>query len=305
MTTASLDRPPPLFQFTLRQLLVAMAVVCVGCAFIYWFGFALGILAILLGASAELAARFAWRQQFGKAAGCILVAVFLGFMLLVISSLQQMAVRPASCQNNLRMVALALQLYHDTYNSFPPAYIADADGNPMHSWRVLLLPFLEQKALYNHYRFDEPWNSPNNAQIGQLILRVYQCPSDKRDLPTTSYLAVIGSETIWPGAIATKMSDIKDGPANTILLVEVHNSGIPWMEPRDLDFATMPMTVNAAPAVCISSTHHHRQTEFANIAFADGQVHAIPATASAKSLRAALTISGQEKSKLPTVRLGP
>ena len=71
----------------------------------------------------------------------------------------------SDCQGRLRQIALALQCYHDVYKSFPPAYVADETGKPMHSWRVLILPFLEQKALYDQYRFDEPWDGPNNGKL--------------------------------------------------------------------------------------------------------------------------------------------
>ncbi len=66
--------------------------------------------------------------------------------------------RRAVCQNNLKQIALALLYYHQTNGCFPPAYLADKNGKPMHSWRVLILPYLEQNSLYEQYRFDEPWD---------------------------------------------------------------------------------------------------------------------------------------------------
>jgi hypothetical protein len=199
----------------------------------------------------------------------------------------------------MRNIALALQQYEIRNGTLPPAYIADADGKPMHSWRVLLLPYLEQSALYRQYRFDEPWDGPNNSQLHLERIRLYECPSDNCLSRNTSYVVVTGAKTIWPGATPTKLADIKDGPNNTIILVEVHNSGIHWMEPRDLDIAKMPMAINASKGVSISSVHH--PAGFANVVFADSQAERIPNTASAKSIRAALTISGGEKDRLPTI----
>ncbi|MEZ6114117.1 MAG: DUF1559 domain-containing protein [Pirellulaceae bacterium] len=72
------------------------------------------------------------------------------------------AARRSQCSSNLKQIELALHNYHDTFKSFPPAYIADANGRPMHSWRVLILPFMEQRELYDQCRFDEPWDGPNN-----------------------------------------------------------------------------------------------------------------------------------------------
>jgi Protein of unknown function (DUF1559) len=63
------------------------------------------------------------------------------------------AARRAQCRNNLKQIALALHDYHQQYGVLPPAYVADASGRPMHSWRVLLLPFLEQQSLYDQYDF--------------------------------------------------------------------------------------------------------------------------------------------------------
>jgi hypothetical protein len=67
------------------------------------------------------------------------------------------------CSNNLKPIGLALQIYHDQYGSFPPANIVDKDGRPMHSWRVLILPNIEQQKLYEAYNFDEPWDGPNKS----------------------------------------------------------------------------------------------------------------------------------------------
>ena len=164
------------------------------------------------------------------------------------------AARRSACEGHLAQLGLALQTYHDVYGSFPPAYIADAQGRPMHSWRVLLLPFIEESALYNAYRFDEPWNGPNNSKLATKIWDVYRCPSDSGPKTDTNYVAVVGPNTVWPGSTSTKMSDIQDGISYTIMLVEVKNSGIHWMEPRDLmiDQVTSP---NARGALGISSHH--------------------------------------------------
>jgi Protein of unknown function (DUF1559) len=68
---------------------------------------------------------------------------------------------------------LAVANYHETYGCFPPAYVADRDGKPIHSWRVLILPFLEQQELYRAYNFDEPWNGPNNRKLASRVGKIY------------------------------------------------------------------------------------------------------------------------------------
>ena len=109
------------------------------------------------------------------------------------------------CSNHLKQIGLALQNYHDAYGSFPPAYMADADGKPIHSWRVLILPYLEQKALYDKYSFDEPWDGPNNSQLHEAAISAYICPSRPGNSRTdTSFVAVVGAQTAWPGEKAAE-----------------------------------------------------------------------------------------------------
>jgi prepilin-type processing-associated H-X9-DG protein len=194
------------------------------------------------------------------------------------------AARRAQCNNNLKMIVLALQNYHDDHGMFPPAFIPDKDGKPMHSWRVLLLPYMEEKPLYDKYNFQEPWDGPNNSKLLMnpvpYAYRWYQCPSDARigrgTGVWTSYVAVVGPRTAWPGAQMRKMSEIADGTANTVLVMEDQSTRIPWMEPRDLmlDEALGVLTSSDPRAGGI-----HRHEDFfydyfggRNVAFVDGSV---------------------------------
>jgi hypothetical protein len=291
---------PPHFQFTLRQLMAATAVACVLAALCYWLGPGLGLFSIVPLGSWACSAFFLTRSRFSEAFFAILFGVAFTCLLLPAAQGPRINSRSASCNTNLRYLALALHQYHDTYGSFPPAYIADADGKPMHSWRILLLPYIDQRNLYKQYRFDEPWDGPNNIALvnGPSWPRLYGCPSSNWN-GETNYVAVVGPQTIWPGTNTTKISDIKDGTPNTILLVEVHNSGIHWMEPRDLDISQMNMSVNPPTGTGISSAHPGGRS---NIALANGETRSIDSTAPPKALRAALTIAGGEKDILPAKR---
>jgi hypothetical protein len=174
------------------------------------------------------------------------------------------------CRNKLEMLAVALQNYHDVYKSFPPAYVADESGRRMHSWRVLILPFLDRDDLYQKYRFDEPWYGPNNCKLARDMPDVFRCPSDCSESPsfTTSYLAIVGPDTMWPGEDGLSMQQVWDGTSNTVILVESANSGIHWTEPRDLDLASTPLKINPPSARGISSKHPGD----ANVALADASV---------------------------------
>jgi hypothetical protein len=145
------------------------------------------------------------------------------------------AARRSQCNNNLKQIAIAFQCYHDAHNTFPPAYIPDKDGRPMHSWRVLILPFMEQQALYAQYNFNEPWDSPRNQLVTSTVIPTYKCPSAP-DRPTeTNYMVITGPGTLFEGAEACSIAKISDGTSNTILVVEVAGTGVNWAEPRDLD----------------------------------------------------------------------
>ena len=199
------------------------------------------------------------------------------------------------CNGHLKQLGLALHNYHDRFGCFPPAYVADADGQPLYSWRVLILPFIEQKPLYDAWNFDEPWDSPNNVKLSQTAIDVFLCPSDEQSTSNwqsaiSSYLAVVGEETIWPGTESRCFTDVADGTSNTIAIVEVRNSGVHWAEPRDLHVDQMAPTVNPEAGQGISSDH----LEGANVLFVDGSVRFLDSALPAKTLRALLTIAGGE-----------
>ena len=185
--------------------------------------------------------------------------------------------RRAWCGNNLKQIVLALHDYHDVYGSLPPTYIADKNGKPMHSWRVLILPFIEQKPLYDKYNFDEPWDGPNNSKLAATIMKAYSCPAEHAKKGSsasleTDYVAIVGDHTAWRGEKALNFGDFKDGTSNTIFVVEVHHSGIHWMEPRDLHVSQMAPTINPKHGQGISSAHPGG----AQVGLADGAVRFLP-----------------------------
>jgi len=200
--------------------------------------------------------------------------------------------RRNSCTNNLKQIGIALQNYHDKFKCFPPAYLGDKDGNPMHSWRVLILPYLEDPAataVYDQYNFDEPWNGPHNRLLADKMPLLYRDPNSQGTGST--YLAVVGEQSVWPADRSTKMSSIRDGTSNTIALVEVADSGIHWMEPRDLTFEQAAQGINPSLIkLAISSIHPGG----ANCLFVDGSVHFVTDKISKESLRGVLTTNGGE-----------
>jgi prepilin-type processing-associated H-X9-DG protein len=193
------------------------------------------------------------------------------------------AARRSQCTNNLKQIALAMHNYHDTYKCFPPAVITDQNGRPMRSWRVAILPFLEQAALYEAYKSDEPWDGPNNRALGNIAIPTYRCPSDPSPVPTeTNYVMIVGKGAF--GGLpneAIRVSDIRDGTSNTIMIVEVTGSGIPWMEPRDLSVEEIQREINDGSGKWISSKHPGG----VNVALCDGSVRFLAQTIDRNILR--------------------
>jgi len=155
------------------------------------------------------------------------------------------AARRVACTNNMKQIGLAMYSYEQKYGCFPPAFIPDKDGKPLHSWRVLVLPYLGQQALYAQYRFDEPWDGPHNRTLASQMPSVYACPTD---MPpggsVTSYAMLVGPHAISTGPKGRSSSEIKDGLSNTIMVAEAADAGINWMEPRDLNTESMRFQIN-------------------------------------------------------------
>jgi hypothetical protein len=143
----------------------------------------------------------------------------------------------------LKQIALALHSYHDTYAVFPPAYTTDANGEPMHSWRVLILPYMDEMPLYKMYDMSKPWNSPENQRLLHLMPTIYRCPTDLDDdflSTTTNYAAAVGPNTVLRGGQSARLRDIVDGTGNTFLVGEVDGLAIQWTEPQDVDVTEFP-----------------------------------------------------------------
>lgn len=159
----------------------------------------------------------------------------------------------------------------------------------MHSWRVLLLPLVERNDIYRQYNFNEPWDGPSNRKLADKIPEIYGCWGRIDDTDETSYVAIVGPGTVWPGATGASLKHVIDSKGATILLVEVANSGINWLEPRDLPFDEAVLGVNGSRRG-ISSNHPGG----ANVVFCDRSVRFLPDDVPPETLRAMLTISGGE-----------
>lgn len=200
--------------------------------------------------------------------GCDTFGVLIGLFLPAVQTARE-AARRMTCVNNLKQIGVAMQGYHQKYGCFPPSFIPDEKGKPKHSWRVLILPFLDKQDVYAKYRFDEPWNSPNNMALERSMPKVYRCPSDLTSGPwQTSYAMIVGPHAISDGPTSHCKSDIKPGLGSPIMVVESPKKHIGWMEPRDL------AVENDLQRDTREVFENHNTV--GNVLFCDGSVNALP-----------------------------
>lgn len=283
---------PPRQQLRLWHLFVVLTLAACLFALLAQFGIFGGIL--LVGHGVAFGLSWLWRKSFLVLLPMGMLAAF--WMLPTVTCNPPPARRRMTCSNNVRQLGIALHNYHDKHGRLPPAIVRDKDGKPLYSWRVLILPFLEQEPLYQQFRLDEPWDSPHNLPLAKLMPPCFGCPGGKEHRPKsaiTQYVAVVGDETMWPPEGSLSFGDIGDGLSNTFLLVEWGDSDIVWSEPRDLPMNGVMRWWYPPRKQTIDHTHH---TGGVNVVWADGRIDFLyPGSLTAPELRARLTRSGGER----------
>jgi prepilin-type processing-associated H-X9-DG protein len=225
------------------------------------------------------------------AGGCLLgVPIMLALLLPAVQAARE-AARRSQCTNNVKQIVLSAQEYADTFKVFPPVFSTDADGKPMQSWRVTVLPFLESTPVYDQYQKDEAWDGPINSQLAGQMPPMYRCPSNVPTAATnTDYAVIYGNGALFDINQPCPLASVRDGLSNTLMVVEASASNIHWMEPRDLDFSKMQCVINGPGGNEISSHHPGG----AIVGFADGSARTISSSVSPAVLRALITRNGGE-----------
>jgi hypothetical protein len=233
-------------------LAVGEAICHGGAALAALAAFVLGILGLVTTGRGAGKVEGRWRAVAGLAAaslaGLTLVLVY-GVVAPVLAS----KARKLESANNLKRLGLAMTYYRDTYRGLPPAVLRDrvvrdprlpdprsgATEQP-YSWRVAILPFLEEDRLYSQYRRDEPWDSPANKALLARMPRVFALPGSAGAAEgLTHYQALVGPETAFarPEGNLPILADLFPRGADQTMLVVEAAEAVPWTRPEDLPYA--------------------------------------------------------------------
>ena len=282
--------PPPQVQFGLKTILAITTAFSLLFAAGYWFG-AAGYVGFFVIAAFCVTLLNPRMQLVDRLIACCAIVVVVALLLPAFQPMTCTFDPRSQCSHNLKQIGLGLLNYNDVYRCFPPAYVSDKNGKRMHSWRVLILPFMEQKALYDRYDFNEPWNGPHNSKLAKEMPAVFRCPSDTANPGTmTNYVAIVGPETIWQPDQGTTFKEIEDGSSQTIAVVEMAGAGIDWMAPRDLPFSAVAKGINPKQGLGMSSEHPGAVIAL----FADGHTQTIQERLPLELLKALCTKAGGE-----------
>lgn len=176
----------------------------------------------------------------------------------------QMAAARSQSSNNLKQIGLALHNYHDIHGVLPAAAIVDKKGKPLLSWRVAILPYIEQDNLYKQFKLDEPWDSEHNLKLSKTMVKTYMLPYGESKPGITHYRSFVGNGAAFDPIQGLKFAQFTDGTSNTLFLVEAAE-GVPWTKPDEIEFDP------AKPML----KHLRFEKGRCNVLFCDGSVRAV------------------------------
>lgn len=206
------------------------------------------------------------------------------------------AARRAQTMNNMKQVLLAMHNYHDAHGRFPSQAICDAQGKPLLSWRVALLPYFGAQNLYDEFRLDEPWDSPHNRPLVDRMPTVWADPSadpaaNRAGLTTLQVITGTGTPFATPEE-GPGFRDILDGSSKTLAILRVMpNKAVPWTKPEDHPFdPDEPLAGFGQPDPRSGGVLG---------GFFDGSVRGLPLDIDAELFRAYVTPAGGETIEVP------
>ena len=212
------------------------------------------------------------------------VGILVGLLVPAVQAARAAANRNTS-MNKLRQIAVAMHNYESVKRRFPARAIFDKTGKPLLSWRVAILPFLQETELYKQFHLDEPWDSEHNKPLIDKMPAMYAKPG-REDDGKTVILVPVGKGLAFEGDKGLTLGAFSDGTSKTILAIEVNDDrAVPWTKPDDLE-----VDLN-------KPFDGLRDTEAGGIfcaAFADGHVIGITKECDPDTLKALFTRNGGE-----------
>ena len=199
-----------------------------------------------------------------------------------------------TCAQRLKQIGAAIRRYAVEYDHYPPQATTSAEGVPLLSWRVLILPFLGEQELYRRFRLDEPWNSPHNFPLLQEMPMEFRCPLGRNSPPHhTSYLGIAGPHAMFSGAEdGIENQRLFDPLATTMLVAEFLDVTVPWTKPDDRLIEEIGPVGKPGG---IGSPH----ATGGFVLFCDGKVKLLTPDVSEADWRATLTNDGGEPNSWP------
>jgi hypothetical protein len=218
------------------------------------------------------------------------IGIAAATLLPAVSAAREGARREVS-MNNQKQIMLALLNHESAKRAFPAHAIYSDDGQPLLSWRVAILPYIEQQALYDQFRLNEPWDSEHNKALIAQMPQVYANPNLPLEPGKTNYLAAVGADCVFNGTNqGVGLRDITDGTSNTIAVVESDPAqAVEWSKPDDLEFN---------PDDPKAGLGNVRPGGW-NAAFSDGSVQFIAEAIDPQLLKALVTRAGGEPVQRP------
>jgi hypothetical protein len=167
-----------------------------------------------------------------SAYACALLGLIaVGIQFVFVAPEQRKAIIAAK---HMSQIYVALQHYNANHGAFPPRYVTSADGMPLYSWRLLLLPYLDEGGAYSAAHLDKAWSAGENAF---LLARTPESFAPVRDdVPDghTQFVAVSGEGMFWADDVGVRNVDIRSRAASLVMFVELPEGSVAWTEPSDI-----------------------------------------------------------------------
>lgn len=221
--------------------------------------------------------------SFEAQANTMIIAMLVGLLLPAVQAAREAARRNNSI-NHLRQLVLALLNHESATQFFPPHAIYNDDDEPLLSWRVKILPYLDEQELYEQFHLDEPWDSEHNKQLIERMPAIFSNPNGGEP-GKTHYVGLVGDDFFFRGdRDGRRIGQITDGTSKSICIVEADDPVI-WTKPDDLKFdEDNPM----------KGLGNMRAGNIFGAAFVDGHVESISRQVNPELFKAMITINGGE-----------